>query len=198
MAYVKSHPADRFIFWNIRLFHQLQFQCLIIERDSNDNTRWRPCAYHKMVFHHIDERNCVQTKVMCSGNQVVRSKLDTDAKSRAATILLDPSRDPSRCIASNTFWDPRGWRGKYLATLEAEEKRRVRVLPQHVCSDSSMTLELAGQAISRRRDRSALARSFPHKRLRAGMPYRSALNLSAPPDVPASNTAIVNRVSAVG
>jgi hypothetical protein len=61
-----------------------------------------------------------------------------------------------------------------------------------------MDLDLVGQTISRQRDSSALARSYPHKRLRAGMPYRSALILSASPDVPASNTAIVNGVSSVG
>jgi hypothetical protein len=50
-AYVKGHPADGFVFWDIRLLHQLQRQLLIVERDRDDNSRRRPSPNHKVVFH---------------------------------------------------------------------------------------------------------------------------------------------------
>jgi hypothetical protein len=51
-AYVKCHPADRLILGNFSLLHQFQLQCLVVERDCDNNTRRRPCADHKMVFDH--------------------------------------------------------------------------------------------------------------------------------------------------
>jgi hypothetical protein len=52
-AYVKCHPADGLIFGNLCLFHQLEFQCLVVERDRDNNTWRRPRADHKMMFDHV-------------------------------------------------------------------------------------------------------------------------------------------------
>jgi len=52
-AYVESHPAYGLILWDLRLLHQLQLHCLIIECDCDDHTWRRPSADHEVMFDHI-------------------------------------------------------------------------------------------------------------------------------------------------
>lgn len=52
-AYVKGHPADGLVLWNLRLFDQLQLQRLVVKRDRDDDTGRRPRADHEVVFDHV-------------------------------------------------------------------------------------------------------------------------------------------------
>ena len=91
-AYVESHPANRLIFRDLRLLHQLKLECFVVERDRDDHTRRRPCPYHKMVFDHFDGYFSSPRFALCSSEvrEVESNRLDATAmhskKSRCISI----------------------------------------------------------------------------------------------------------------
>lgn len=190
-AHVESHPADRFILGNLCLLHQRQLQSLVIERDSNDDTRRGPCPDHEMMFDHIVRFCCLQQ------SRVFRfqtARAGSRRQTRCTTIPTFRSRDASWSIVSKLL----ELAGQMLRDAKCQGKdtgKTSSTIPPLSFANTTRTLRGTPSPDG---GRSGSCWPRPHKCRRAEVPYRSPFFLVASPDVPARGTAIVNGVSSVG
>lgn len=103
---------------------------------------------------------------------------------------LDPMLAASR--------SPNRWRGKALYDARSTGKETGKSSSHRPSSYSPIAPGHCGANHLQMAQRSADARFCAHKCSRAGASCRSTFALSASPDVPARDTAIVNGVSSVG